>query len=289
MVSAFAIDPVSGSLQFLNSESSGSEGPCYVSVDKTGQFVFVGNYSGGSLAALSVQPNGSLTPRQHIVHQGASVNKQRQDRPHVHAVVVSPDNNYVVVPDLGTDRLVIYDFKPVKTGEPLSPANPAFTPVDPGSGPRHFTFHPNGRYAYVIQELSGTITAFNYSKGRLAKIQSITMLEPDFKGKIGAADIHVSPDGKFLYGSNRGDANDIVIYAINPGSGQLTFAGRQSTLGKGPRNFMIDPTGQFLLVANQNSDNIFIFKRDSKTGLLTDTGKSIEVGAPVCLKMVPAK
>lgn len=289
-VSAFAFDPASGKLQFLNKESSGSEGPCYVSVDKTGRFVFVGNYSGGSLAALPVQADGSLkAPQQHIVHKGSSVNTQRQDKPHVHAVVFSPDNNYLVVPDLGMDKLMIYNFKPANNGEPLTPADPSFMAVDSGSGPRHFTFHPNGKHAYLIQELSGTITAFNYANGRLTKIQSISMLATDFNGKIGAADIHISPDGKFLYGSNRGDANDIAIYAIQEKTGLLTFKGRQSTLGKGPRNFVIDPTGQFLLVANQNSDNIIIFKRDSKTGLLTDTKKSIEIGAPVCLKMVPAK
>ncbi len=286
-VSAFSLNTGSGLLTFLNQQSSGNQGPCYVSVEKNGTYVFVANYGGGSLAALPVKADGSLdTASQHIINSGNSINKERQEKPHVHAVVLSPDNQFLLSPDLGTDKVMSFQFnKNAKT--PLTPATIPFYKTDPGSGPRHLTFHPNGKFAYLIQEINGTISVFYYHKGTLKKLQTITMLSKGFKGEIRAADIHVSPDGKFLYGSNRGDANEIVIYTVNAQSGKLTLAGRQSSLGISPRNFMIDPTGHFVLVANEKSDNIFIFKRNIQTGLLTATGKKIEVGSPVCLVMTP--
>jgi 6-phosphogluconolactonase len=285
-VFAYAFDPKSGDLKFLNSASSGGNGPCYISVDDKNKFVFVGNYGGGSLAAVPVNPDGSLgSDIQAIQHQGSGVNKNRQEKPHVHSTVLSPDNRFLFVPDLGTDKVNIYKVDLKKKSQPLTPGDPAFVSVKDGSGPRHFTFHPNGKFAYLILEMEAAIVAFDYKDGKLTSKQSITMLAPDFKGDVGAADIHVSPDGKFLYGSNRGEANEIVIYSIDK-NGKLTYAGRQSTMGKTPRNFVIDPTGNFLLVANQNTDDIFIFKRDQKTGLLTQTGKKITVNMPVCLKFV---
>jgi len=181
----------------------------------------------------------------------------------------------------------IYKFDSDKTSQPLIPADPAFVSVKPGSGPRHIIFHPNSKFAYLIYEMGSMVTAFDYKNGKLTEKQTITMLSPDFKGKVGAADIHISPDGKFLYGSNRGDANELVIYAINK-DGKLNYAGRQPALGKTPRNFVIDPTGNFLLVANQGSNEIIIFKRDLKTGLLISTDKKIQVSRPVCMKFVLA-
>jgi 6-phosphogluconolactonase len=287
-VSAFGFKPASGELTFLNLASSGGESPCYISVDDKNKYVFAGNYSSGSLCAIPLKEDGSLgTDIQYIQQEGGSINKSRQQGPHVHSTVLSPDNHYLLTPNLGTDKVCIYQVDATKTSQPLVPAEPAFVSVKPGSGPRHITFHPNSKFVYLIHEMEGMITAFDYKNGKLVEKQTITMLSPDFKGKVSAADIHVSPDGKFLYGSNRGDANELVIYAIDE-NGKLNYVGRQETLGKTPRNFAIDPTGNFLLVANQDSNEIIIFKRDPKTGLITPTGKKIQVSKPVCLKFVAA-
>jgi 6-phosphogluconolactonase len=287
IVSAYSFDPVSGKLVFINSVSSGGNGPCYVATDSKNRFLFVGNYGGGSLSAIPIKPDGSLSEEmQTIVYEGKSV-KSNQDKSHVHATVVSHDDKYLFVPDLGTDKVYMYNIN-VAAAKPLSPASPAFTVVEGGSGPRHFTFHPNGKFAYLIQEMTGGITAYAHSNGKLTSIQSVSSPSSGAKGRIDAADIHVSPDGKFLYGSLRGDINEIVIYSIDK-KGALAFAGRQSTLGKTPRNFAIDPSGNYLLVGNQNSDEVIVFKRDRKTGLLSDSGKKIGIGAPVCLKFVAAK
>ncbi len=284
-VTAFAFNKLTGAATFLNSRSSGSEGPCYVSVSETGSDVFVANYTGGSLAVMHVRSDGTLdSATQNIFHQGSGVNKERQEKPHVHSVVLSPNNHFLMVPDLGIDKIMVYRYNPANN-VPLTPAKPAFAAVKPGAGPRHLVFHPNGKFAYLTEEMSGTVEVFSYGEGKLSSLQTITMLSVGFKGKVGAADIHISPDGKFLYASNRGDANEIVIYAIQP-TGRLSYVGRQSTFGKTPRNFLIDPSGKFLLVANQNSDNVFIFQRDPKTGLLSLTKNKIEVDSPVCLKMV---
>lgn len=283
-VSAFGFNPVSGALTFLNRASSGGESPCYVSVDDGNKYVFAGNYSSGSLCAIPLKKDGSLgTDIQYIQQEGGSVNKSRQEGPHVHSVVLSPDNHFLLTPNLGTDKVCIYMVDAVGTSKPLTPAEPAFVAVKPGSGPRHITFHPSSKYAYLVQEIEGMITAFDYNNGKLVEKQTITMLPPGFKGKVGAADIHVTPDGKFLYGSNRGDANELVIYAID-NNGRLSYAGRQQTMGKTPRNFVIDPTGNFLLVANQDTNDVIVFKRDQKTGLLSPTGKKIQISKPVCLK-----
>lgn len=282
-VNSFSFDAKSGAMNYINSVPSAGDHPCYISVDKRSKFVFVGNYSSGTLSAIPIQQDGSLNAdMQTITHSGSSVNTSRQDKPHVHAALLSPDERYLFVPDLGTDKVNIYSVN-VKNSKPLTASSNAV--VKPGSGPRHLTFHPKGKLAYLVQELDASVTVFDYSKGKLLPKQNISMLAPDFKGNVGAADIHVSPDGKFLYASNRGDANEIAIYAIGK-DGKLTYVGGQSTLGKTPRNFAIDPSGNFLLAANQNSDAVIIFKRDQKTGVLTDTGKKIMVDRPVCLKFV---
>lgn len=287
-VHAFSYDAGSGKLQFINSTSAGGNGPCYVSVDSKNKFAFVGNYGGGSLAAVPINPDGSLGDKiQSIQHQGSSINKGNQEKPHVHATMLSNDDRYLFVPDLGTDKINIYKVDATKA-QPLTAGAQPFVSITPGGGPRHFAFHPNGKTAYLIQEMTGVVTAFEYSNGKLTAKESISLPSAGSKGRIDAADIHVSPDGKFLYGSLRGDINEIVICSIDK-SGKLTLAGRQSTLGKTPRNFAIDPTGKFLLVGNQNSDNIIVFKRDEKTGLLTATGTKISIGAPVCLVFTPSK
>lgn len=284
-VNAFGYNSASGQLTFLNKQSTGGGSPTYVSIDATGKYVFVANYAGGNFAAVPVLKDGSLgTDIQYTKHEGSSVHR-RQTKPYAHSTVVSPDNKYLFVSDLGTDKINIYNFDPKKSPS-LSPAEPPFVSVAPGSGPRHFTFHPNKKFAYLIQEINGTITAFDYKAGRLSALQTVSIVTEGFTGRVGAADIHVSPDGKFLYGSNRGDANDLSIYAIDQKDGKLTFVGRQSTLGKTPRNFVIDPTGNFLLAANQDTNDIFVFKRDQKTGLLTATGQKLSISKPSCLQFV---
>lgn len=300
-VTAYSFDKKSGNLTKLNTQSSGGADPCHISIDKTGKWVLVGNYSGGNLSILPVETDGSLgKATQTINHEGKGPNAGRQENPHVHSVNIAPNNQDIFVPDLGIDKIMTYSLD-AKNGKLLE-GKPAFTKVADGSGPRHFTVHPNGKFAYVIQELSSTVTAFNYASGKLTPFQTITTLAKDFKGKNKSfcADIHISPDGKFLYGSNRfvdaGNKNGvfaptnmidtIVMYSIDPKTGKLTYIGNEPVLGKIPRNFMITPNGKFALVANQETDNITMFKRDAKTGKLSPTGKQIEVPVPVCLKMV---
>jgi 6-phosphogluconolactonase len=283
-VSAFSFDVRTGKLDYINSISSGGNGPCYISVDKTNKFAFVGNYSGGSLAAIPIKSDGSLGPSiQSIRHEGKSIAPE-QEGPHVHAVVLSEDNKFLYVPDLGTDKIHVYHVDVTKPN-PLSSSNPAYIQVNQGSGPRHFTFHPNHKFAYSIQELMGTVTFFEYDNGKLNAKQSVDLVSKDYKGAADAADIHISPDGKFLYGSLRGNINELVIYAIDD-KGMLNYVDRQSTLGKAPRNFAMDPTGSFLLVGNGGSDEVVIFKRNKKTGQLNPTGDRISVGSPVCLQFV---
>ena len=299
-VTAYSFDKKSGNLTKLNTQSSGGADPCHISIDKTGKWVLAGNYSGGNLSILPVEADGSLRKAtQTINHEGNGPNKNRQEKPHVHSVNIAPNNRDIFVPDLGIDKIMTYSLD-AKNGKLLE-GKPAFTKVVDGSGPRHFTVHPNGKFAYVIQELSSTVTAFNYASGKLTPFQTITTLAQDFKDKNKSfcADIHISPDGKFLYGSNRyvdaGNKNGIfaptnttdtiVMYSIDQKTGKLTYLGNEPVLGKIPRNFMITPNGKFVLVANQETDNIVIFKRDAKTGKLSPTGKQIEVPVPVCLKM----
>jgi 6-phosphogluconolactonase len=285
-ISAFLFDATSGELKFLNRVSSGGASPCYISVDDKNKYVFAGNYGSGSFTAVPLKEDGSLgTDPQVIQQEGSSIDKGRQSGPHLHCTVLSPDNRYLLTSNLGTDKVSIYHFDVTKASQPLTPAEPPFLAVKPGSGPRHLTFHPNSKYVYLIHEMGSIITAYDYKDGKLTEKQSITILDPDFKGRVGAADIHISPDGKFLYGSNRGDANEIIIFSIDK-SGKLSYVGRQSTQGRGPRNFAIDPSGNFLLVANQDSNEIIFFKRDKKTGLLSPTGGKLQLSKPVCLKFV---
>ncbi|MES2518027.1 MAG: lactonase family protein [Bacteroidota bacterium] len=281
---AFSFDKKSGSLTQLSTQTSNGNYPCHVAVDKTGKWVIVGNYGAGSLTVLPVEANGGLgSPTQTIQHEGKGTNAERQEKAHVHSINIAPNNVDVFVPDLGIDKIMTYSLD-AKTGK-LSNGNPPFTKVKDGTGPRHFTIHPNGKFAYVIQELTSEVTVFDYQKGALNAIQSISTLPADYKGNNSCADIHISPDGKFLYGSNRFH-DSIVIYSIDSKTGKLTYITNQSVMGQVPRNFMIDPTGNYVLVANQKTDNIVIFKRDTVKGTLTPTGKEIAVPTPVCLKMV---
>ncbi|NCI46976.1 lactonase family protein [Sediminibacterium soli] len=284
-VSAFAFDKTTGKLSLLNQQLSGGDDPCFVTTDKKGKWVVVGNYSGGNLAALPVRPDGSLAPyAQLIQHTGSGANKARQEKAHVHATFFSPDGQYVFAPDLGMDKVMGYRFRS-SAAQPLSPAIPAFTPTAPGSGPRHLVFHPKKNYVYLVEELTGTVAVFIYRGSALKPVQTIATHPADFKGQPGSADIHVSPDGKFLYASNRGDENNLAIFSIG-NDGKLTTVGYQSVLGMQPRNFIIDPTGRYLLVANQKTSNIVVFSRDRKTGKLQALPEQIKVPNPVCLKLL---
>ncbi|MVM40184.1 beta-propeller fold lactonase family protein [Spirosoma sp. HMF3257] len=284
-ISAYAIDRATGKLSFLNGQPSLGTGSCHVSIDQTGKTAFVSNYGGGNLAVLPIKADGTLAPATDSVQDtGSGPNAKRQEKAHVHSSTLAPDNRFLYVADLGTDKLNIFDID-VKASK-VKPASTPYATVKPGSGPRHFTFHPNGKYAYLVEELISSVAVFS----RNAKTGALTLLEDNvktlpanFTSENTSADIHIDPSGKFLYQSNRGH-NSLAIFAIG-NDGKLTKVGDQSTEGKTPRNFLIDPKGEFVFVANQDSDNITIFKRDQKTGKLTYTGQSVNVPAPVCVIM----
>jgi len=281
-VSAFKVDPQTGSLQFLNQQPSLGGAPCHVTVDKIGKFVLVANYVGGNAAVLPINDSGLGTPVDMVQHGGSSVNPERQKGPHAHNVVLDKTNRHAFVTDLGLDKIMIYRFDG-RNGK-LTPNSAPWVKLKPGAGPRHFTFHPNGRWAYVINELDSTFTAFTYvsGSGSLKEMQTVSTLPTGFSGENSCADVHVSPSGKFLYGSNRGH-DSIVVFSINPGTGKLTFVEHVSTGGKTPRNFTIDPSGAFLLAANQKSDNVVSFRIDATSGRLRPTGHVAEIPTPVCL------
>ncbi|WP_419802892.1 lactonase family protein [Mucilaginibacter sp.] len=288
-VTAFKFNDRNGKLTYLNQLPTYGQDPCYVTVDRKNKNLFVANYSSGSLTAYSLKPNGSLGDTlQTIRHTGGSVDTSRQKTAHVHAVILSPDEKYLLADDLGTDKVYEYRYQPNQK-QPLTPAAQPTVSVNAGNGPRHLVFSRDAKHAYLVQEMGAKITVFNYINNKLSAAQTVEMDNASFKGQNGAADIHLSPDGKFLYASNRGEANDLVVFKVNKASGKLSFVQRQSCLGKGPRNFAIDPSGDFLLVANQISNDIFTFKVNKTTGKLTQFGTKLEVSHPVCLKFVPMK
>ncbi len=288
-VSAFSFDGRSGKLSYINSLPSYGNDPCYVSVDKSNRNLFVANYSSGNLSVYSLKRDGGIGDSlQTIQHTGGSIDASRQKSPHVHAVILSPNEKYLIADDLGTDKVYEYDYRP-QNKQPLTPAAQATIAVKPGAGPRHLVFSRDAKHAYLVQEITAVVTVFNYAGGKLNPVQTISMENADFKGINGAADVHLSPDGKFLYASNRGEANDIVVFKVDGNTGKLTFVERQPTFGKAPRNFAIDPSGNFLLVANQNSDDIYTFKINKTTGKLTRTGTKLEISHPVCLKFAAVR
>ena len=286
-LSAFAVDRTSGRLTFLNRQPTLGPGPCHVSIDAPGRNAVVANYNGGSVAVLPIEPDGSLNPPSDFIqHEGGSgVDAERQSVPHAHSANLDLETGRVYINDLGLDRIKSYVLDSV-AGK-LAPAG-LDVEIHPGGGPRHFDFHPDYTHAYAINELDSTITAMDYDRatGRLSPVQTVPALPDDFEGQSSCADIHVSPDGRFVYGSNRGH-DSIVIYAIGATSGRLEYVGHEPTRGRNPRNFGIDPTGRFLLVANQDSDNIVVFEIDPESGELSATGTEVSVSMPVCLKFVP--
>jgi 6-phosphogluconolactonase len=286
-VSAFSVDNKTGNLVLINQQATGGGAPCYVSLDKTSKFLMVANYSGGNIILFPLQPDGKLgnfTALQQ--HQGSGPNKKRQESPHAHCIIPSPDNKFALAVDLGIDKIKNYRLDLGQGG--LVPNPDADFSTQPGAGPRHLTFHPNGRYAYLINELNSTVTAlvYNSSNGSFTELQTMPTLPTNFTGESFCADIHVSANGKFLYGSNRGH-NSIVVFGINGSTGKLSLVEHVPTQGKWPRNFGFDPSGSFMLVANQNTNNLFSYRVDTQTGKLTPTGHSAEVPAPVCVQIVP--
>ena len=285
-VSAFSIDHATGKLTFLNEVPSRGADPCYIIVDKTGQYVLVANYTGGSIAVFPVLADGKLGEASAFVqHSGHGTDPKRQEGPHAHSIDLSPDSHFAMVDDLGLDELLVYKFDSAKGS--LAPNDPPFAKLDAGAGPRHFVLRPDGKFAYVLAEMGHTVTVFSNdaATGRLQSLQAFTTLPKDFKGRNDDAEIQVHPSGKFLYASNRGD-DSIAIYAIDGSKGTLTQAGIVPTGGKEPRSFEIDPTGTLLFAENQKSDNIVVFRIDAKTGGLTPTGQVLDVASPVCVKFV---
>lgn len=278
-VSAFAFDAKSGKLDLLNKQNAEGADPCYLINDDKN--VIVANYSGGNIAVFGKNGDGSISKSKQVIqHFGKGINAKRQEGPHVHMVYFSPDKKYILSNNLGNDKIYIYKYNPESTSETLQFKDSVS--VKSGSGPRHLTFSKDGKFVYLLQELDGALTIFSYANGTLKKIGETTILAKDFKGVFSSADIHISPDGKFLYASNRGEANTITIFKILK-TGKLSLVGQTSSLGKGPRNFAIDPSGNFLLVGHQYTNEVVIFKRNKTTGTLTDTGKRIALCAPVCL------
>ena len=285
-VSAFSIDRATGKLTFLNEVSSRGADPCYISVDKTGKYVLVANYTGGSIAAFPISEDGKLGEASAFVqHTGRGPDAKRQEAPHAHSIDLSPDNRFAMVDDLGLDKLLVYKFD---AGKGTVAANdPPFAKLDPGAGPRHFALHPSGKFGYVISEMHSTVTAFtaDLKAGTFHPVQTVSTLPDNYKGPNDDAEVEVHPSGKFLYASNRGH-DSIAVFAIDSAKGTLTLVEHTSTQGKTPRNFAIDPTGRLLFAENQESDNIVVFRIDEKTGKLTPTGKVLEVGQPVCVKFL---
>jgi 6-phosphogluconolactonase len=285
-VLGFSIDPATGDLASINQQSSRGASPCHLVVDRAGNNVLVANYSSGTVASLPIDADGRLgRSSSFIQHKGKGSDPDRQQGPHAHSINLDHAGRFAVAADLGLDKVFIYRFDDKKGT--LVANDPPFAEVAPKSGPRHFAFHPSGRYGYVIAEMANTITAFEYndSLGSLKEIQSISTLPADFRGRSYTAEVQVHPSGKFVYGSNRGH-DSIAIFAVDSGTGKLSSVGVEPTQGRNPRNFAIDPTGAYLLAENGDSGTIVVFRIDPQTGVLEPTGQSVRVPKPVCIKMI---
>jgi 6-phosphogluconolactonase len=288
-ISSYSINPKTGALTFLNKVDAGGGGSCHLVVDKTGKMLFVANYGSGNVASFTIKDDGSIGERTGFdQHTGSSIDPARQTGPHAHAVVLSPDNRFLFVPDLGMDQIKIYRVDAAKGT--FTPNDPPFASVKAGLGPRHFTFGRGARFAYAICEMGSSVVVFAYdpAKGALTPLQTISTLPSDFKGEDNSAEIEVGQSGRFLYASNRGNDN-ITVFAIDPIKGTLTKLQVVPTQGKIPRNFAIDPTGKYLVAANQKSDQMVVFDVDQNDGQLKPTGQVVDVPAPVSILFVPAE
>lgn len=287
-VSAFAIDRTTGGLKLLNRVSSRGNGPCHLALDHTGKWLFAANYGSGSVAVFPVHPDGSLGESSAFhQHEGSSVNATRQRGPHAHGTFVSPDNRFVLAPDLGLDKVMTYRIDPQGT---MPPSDPPFFKAAPGAGPRHLAFHPNGKFVYILTEMGINVVACRYDaqRGALEEIQTADAAGVNRSPSMSGAEIEVHPNGRILYASVRGD-NSIAIFAVDPATGRLSAAGRVSTEGKTPRAFTISPDGKYLLAANQDSDSVMTFAIDPRTGALTRTGDPVEVFSPVSIVFVKSR
>ena len=288
-VSAFSIDRSTGKLTSLNTVSSGGPGPCHLTVDHTGKYLLVANYGVGSVAMFPILANGGLAKATVILpHKGHSIDPKRQDGPHAHSIYVSADNRFVVSADLGTDQVYVYRFD--ATNGTLTPNDPPSAAVPPGTGPRHFAFHPNAKFAYVIEEMGSSLTSFSYdaAHGVLHPLETIKTTPSDYKGYNDCAELYIHPTGKFLYGSNRGH-DSITVFFIDSVKGTPTPIEYVPSGGKTPRGFGIDPTGTYLIAGNQDSNTLAVFRIDAKTGRLTPTGQKEDVQQPVCVVFEPAE
>lgn len=315
-VYSFEFDPKTAELKFLNKVSSKGSSPSYITLDEKENYAFVSHYMSGNVGVFPIQKDGTLGEATQVIqHTGKGPNPQRQDRPRAHSAVFTPDHKYLMVGELGLDKIMMYRFDPSNKTEPLSPASIPYFNEKPGSGSRMIVIHPSKKFIYTNQEIAAEVTGYTYKDGILTKIQTVPMVTDTTAENVRlAADIQISPDGKFLYASNRANANDIVIYSIDSKTGKLEFKGRQSSLGRSPRYFAIDPTGDYLIVSNMGMgggrrggppgastpgqpvapqipppmpSTIIVFKRDQATGLLTDTGKKIDILQPGFLLFVP--
>lgn len=281
-VTAYEFNPDTGDIAQVGRTHSGATDPCYVSVDAAGRYVFVSNYADGTVAAIPLETDGGFGSGATVVdHEGSSIHPERQQEPHPHSIVPGPKNRYIYVPDLGSDRIVIYEFDP--DGAVLRPTEQRYVPLHEGAGPRHFVFHPDSEVCYVINELDSTITAFRYEPdtGDLSEMETVSTLSEEYDGENICADIHVHPSGEWLYGSNRGH-DSIVIFSIDD-SGRLRFIGHESTRGHWPRNFALDPSGNHLHVENRRSDSIVSFRVDDASGRLTPIGQELSLPEPICM------
>jgi 6-phosphogluconolactonase len=288
-VSAFSVDRGSGRLTFVNEIASRGADPCYISLDKTGHYALVANYTGGSLATFPVREDGRLGEASAFLQlTGSSLNRERQEAAHAHWIEVMPDNRFALAADLGTDELQVYHYDAQKGT--ITPNDPKFAKLTPGSGPRHLALSPNGKFVYVLSELKSTVSAFEYDQklGTLRELQTLSALPKDFSGNNDAAELVMHPSGKFLYASNRGE-DGIAVFKADAENGTLMPIEHVPTLGKTPRNIALDPRGALLLAANQDSNNIIIFRIESASGKLRDTGQKLEVPSPVCIVFLPIR
>jgi 6-phosphogluconolactonase len=287
IVAAYRINSADGSLTFLNQQPTKGQDTPHIDVDPAGTCLVAANYGSGDISVVPIDPDGSLAPVSAVIrHSGSGVNPDRQKHPYPHSANFDPSGKFVLVPDLGVDKVYIYRFDPQTRS--LSEGSPPTVSVTPGFGPRHLSFHPNGKFAYLINEMGGAVVVFSWDSnaGQLVPLQTLSTLPPDYHGENTSAEVHVLPNGLFLYASNRGP-DDLAMFAVDPASGTLRLLGYQPTMGKHPRDFKIDPTGQFLFVANMYSDSVVIFRIDSATGQLTPTGTVLHVPMPDCVTFLP--
>jgi 6-phosphogluconolactonase len=287
IVAAYRIDSQTGALSWLNQQATRGEDSTHLDVDPSRSLAVVANYSSGDLSVMPINPDGTVAaPTAVIKHSGSSVNPDRQTHPYVHSCNIDPTGKFMLACDLGVDKIYIYRLDPAS--QSLSNANPPTVSVPPGSGPRHLSFHPNGKFAYLVTEMGGTVVAYSWdsTSGQLLALQTVSTLPPAFLGYNKSAEVRILPNGKFLYASNRGP-DDLAIFAIDPVQGTLNLVGFQPTGGKGPRDFAIDPTGNFLFAANQDSDSVTVFRVNADTGMLTPMNAKLKVPVPICVTFLP--